>query len=308
VNVYERSCRVWCEFRCSNPRTLYSARHHFKRGLLHLIDGEGIAPACQGREQLFYHMQNEIWRKGGRPMKYIDMLSKLGAGSAHPGGFRATLRQLRKYPLPPNSRVLEVGCGTGRTACYLAAWGYRVTAVDLHRGMLDKAERRAAGMGVQIEFVHADACALPFPDESFDTVMAESVTNFTEASIALTQYRRVLKSSGVLFDRELMLHKPLPEANLKELREFFGMAQLLLPEQWERLLAAGSFQQAEIVDYQPFTEHNAYAQMLDEDPLAFKDEDVFSDSVIWQTALLHNQMIFHYADSLSFGIIRAVKS
>ncbi|GAE08518.1 ubiquinone/menaquinone biosynthesis methyltransferase UbiE [Paenibacillus sp. JCM 10914] len=75
-------------------------------------------------------------------MNYINMLSKLGMGSAHPGGFEATLRMLKNYPIQSNSRILEVGCGTGRTSCHLAGLGYEVTAVDLNENMIKKARKR----------------------------------------------------------------------------------------------------------------------------------------------------------------------
>ena len=42
-------------------------------------------------------------------MNYIDMISKLGIGNAHPGGFAATLAQLERYPLRSGDHVLEVG-------------------------------------------------------------------------------------------------------------------------------------------------------------------------------------------------------
>ena len=71
-------------------------------------------------------------------MNYIHMLSRLGMGSAHPGGFEATLRMLKNYPIQPGSRILEVGCGTGRTACHLSEMGYQVTAIDLNENMIKK--------------------------------------------------------------------------------------------------------------------------------------------------------------------------
>jgi len=64
---------------------------------------------------------------------------------------------LNLYPVPTGSRILDVGCGTGRHAREFARRGYRVTGVDLSPGMLRVAREKAAAENLQIEFVEADA-------------------------------------------------------------------------------------------------------------------------------------------------------
>jgi SAM-dependent methyltransferase len=53
-------------------------------------------------------------------------------------------------------RALDVGCGTGRDAVYLAKRGWRVTGVDFAEDALVKARQRAADEGVQVEWVQGD--------------------------------------------------------------------------------------------------------------------------------------------------------
>ncbi|MBK8026558.1 MAG: methyltransferase domain-containing protein [Chloroflexi bacterium] len=48
---------------------------------------------------------------------------------------------------PPGSSVLELGCGTGEDACFLAAHGYTVTATDASPAMLGLARAKCAGRG-----------------------------------------------------------------------------------------------------------------------------------------------------------------
>lgn len=58
-------------------------------------------------------------------------------------------------PLTPG-RALDLGCGTGRNALFLASAGWSVTGVDASRVGLDTALAHAALRGVSLEVVHAD--------------------------------------------------------------------------------------------------------------------------------------------------------
>jgi cyclopropane fatty-acyl-phospholipid synthase-like methyltransferase len=66
---------------------------------------------------------------------------------------------LEETGIAPGSRVLDVGCGTGRHAVELAKRGYRVTGVDISPGMLAEARKTAEEAGVQVELVQSDAAA-----------------------------------------------------------------------------------------------------------------------------------------------------
>ncbi|EFV13436.1 class I SAM-dependent methyltransferase [Segniliparus rugosus] len=57
-------------------------------------------------------------------------------------------------------RALDVGCGTGDAAIYLARRGWRVTGVDFTPKALRLARRKAASAGADIDFVHADVTKL----------------------------------------------------------------------------------------------------------------------------------------------------
>ena len=76
------------------------------------------------------------------------------------------------------SRILDVGCGTGRHTVELAARGYAVTGTDLARGQLDRARDKAFGVGLDIEFLEADARMLPF-DGEFDVTLLLCAAGFS---------------------------------------------------------------------------------------------------------------------------------
>ncbi len=82
-------------------------------------------------------------------------------------------RLLDRVGIEPGMEVLDVGTGSGGTVSIPAAQrGAKVTGSDLTPELFDDARRRAAEAGVQVEWVEADAEALPFADESFDRVLS----------------------------------------------------------------------------------------------------------------------------------------
>ncbi|NDL60076.1 class I SAM-dependent methyltransferase [Phytoactinopolyspora mesophila] len=65
-------------------------------------------------------------------------------------------------------RVVDVGCGTGDLAIYLASHGYQATALDMSQVAIDQARRKAEKQGVTISFHVADATRLETLSETFD--------------------------------------------------------------------------------------------------------------------------------------------
>ncbi|MCI3927099.1 class I SAM-dependent methyltransferase [Paenibacillus sp. TRM 82003] len=240
-------------------------------------------------------------------MDYIDMITRLGLGSAHPGGFGATLAQLERHPLPAGSRVLEVGCGTGRTACHLASLGHDVTAVDRHPGMLAKARKRAEALGTDVRFAEGDACLLPFEDGAFDVVFVESVTNFVPAADAFEEYRRVLTDGGVLYDRELGIDRPVPEERLSRICGFFGLQQLWTGDRWLQIMKEVGFRNGELAENGVYAEDAAAERSMYADPHELVDEGAFRDIRMWQLTAEYTQLMSEHASELSCLLLRATK-
>ena len=86
------------------------------------------------------------------------------------------LSRLRRMLLRQASgKVLEVAVGTGKNLSYYPP-DCRIIALDLSKGMLSVARRRAAKLSMHVFFSLADAEALPFSDKSFDAVVSSLST------------------------------------------------------------------------------------------------------------------------------------
>jgi len=72
-------------------------------------------------------------------------------------------------------RVLDIGCGLGRHAVYLAARGFQVTATDNAPAALEACRKNLSDANLSAAVVAADMTELPFPDAHFDGLVASHV-------------------------------------------------------------------------------------------------------------------------------------
>ncbi len=70
-------------------------------------------------------------------------------------------------------RALDVGCGEGADAVWLARGGWDVTAIEVSGVALERAAEHARDAGVPVRWVHAGLVEAPFPPASFDLVSAQ---------------------------------------------------------------------------------------------------------------------------------------
>jgi ubiquinone/menaquinone biosynthesis C-methylase UbiE len=101
-----------------------------------------------------------LWASGDYPAVAVELIPELGPELVRACGVRA------------GQRVLDVAAGSGNAAIPAAALGATVTASDLTPELFDAGRRIAAERGVDLDWVEADAEALPFEDGSFDVVMS----------------------------------------------------------------------------------------------------------------------------------------
>ncbi|MFE0631443.1 class I SAM-dependent methyltransferase [Streptomyces sp. NPDC058864] len=107
---------------------------------------------------------------------------------------------LDDLPVAAGSRVLDVGCGTGRVACLAGRRGATVLGVDLSEPMLREAVAAAEREGLGgVAFERGDAQVHPFPQEGFDAVVSRfGVMFFADPVAAFANLRRALRPGGRL--------------------------------------------------------------------------------------------------------------
>jgi arsenite methyltransferase len=120
----------------------------------------------------------------------------------HPGGAALTERLIRALAVRPGDRVADIGCGPGESSLQVTrSTGARVIGVDLSSDSIATARTASerAGMEASVEFVVADAEALPFADGAVDGVLCEcSLCTFPDKERAAAELVRVLRQGGRL--------------------------------------------------------------------------------------------------------------
>ena len=100
--------------------------------------------------------------------------------------------------IKPEDAVLECACGTGLLSAVIAPKCRQLTATDYSEKMLKKAKNNCAAFH-NITFSQADIAALPYPDGSFDKVVAGNVIHLLDNPLtALHELNRVCKDGGML--------------------------------------------------------------------------------------------------------------
>ncbi len=111
-------------------------------------------------------------------------------------------------------RTLELGCGTGTNAVFLAQQGFEVTAVDTVAQAIEQAKAKAAQTGVDVQFLQGDAFGLPDLGPAFAFVFDRGLYHILR-NIDLERFvealRRVTERGSVYLTLTGNANEPAPQ-------------------------------------------------------------------------------------------------
>lgn len=154
---------------------------------------------------------------------------------------RAKQRMAEAASLSPGRRVLEVACGFGNTARYLARdHGVSVMATNIAEAQLEagRAITAAEGLAERVSFAFGDYHELDFPDGSFDCWWCqEALLYAVDRRRVMAEAVRVVRPGGRIVFSDLLLSRAMDPEERAELTAELKATEIWWFSDWDRLLA-----------------------------------------------------------------------
>jgi SAM-dependent methyltransferase len=190
--------------------------------------------------------------KAGKPLAGLTVEDLAPVDHYHARGFPATVELADRLPIQPGSHILDIGCGLGGPARYLAQrFKCRVSGLDITEAFVEAANRLTAllHMEERVQVRLGDGHSLPYEDACFDGAYALHVTmNVADRPRFFAEACRVLRPGAFFALTEHGLgpegnpHHPVPWS------EDGSGAHLVAPQQTRALLEAAGFTAIDIED------------------------------------------------------------
>ncbi len=174
-------------------------------------------------------------------------------------------------------RALEIGCGTGGNAVWLAKQGWQVTAVDYSVVAIERGMRLAAEAGVDIEFIEADASKFQ-PRGHYDLITCFYIQLFPQQRAdMLANMSKALAQGGTLLFVSHDKSKPPPGWSRED------MQSLTTPEEIVAELSGLQVEQASVLDHAESCHASSYSDDEKHEPHEHQDSWESSSTIVRAT-------------------------
>ncbi|WP_249306291.1 class I SAM-dependent methyltransferase [Lederbergia citrea] len=196
--------------------------------------------------------------------------------------------------------ILDVGCGTGQTAAYLAAqYGAKVTGMDINPIMVEKAKNRVTKYQLPVEIIQGSIENCPLENNQFDFIISESVLAFVNAPKSLKEIYRLLKSGGRFIANELTINYQLDTSNKEEIKQFYGFDSSLLETEWIDFFEQTGFKNIEI--------HPQKYPIVQNNQIPEYQYSEYIEPELFMVMIEHFNMIAKYEGALDYRIFSCTK-
>ena len=128
------------------------------------------------------------------------MANHLGLTVIHPGGLKATQKLEDTLKINSETKILDIACGKGSTAFYLAEkYDCSVVGIDISEKLIQEANDTCSKkkLNNQVKFLVGNAMNLPFEDNEFDVAISQGILVFVDDKIkTINEASRVIKNGG----------------------------------------------------------------------------------------------------------------
>jgi cyclopropane fatty-acyl-phospholipid synthase-like methyltransferase len=170
----------------------------------------------------------------------------------HFGGFAATDTLARLVNISRSTHILDVCCGLGGPARYLAYhYGNHVTGIDLNQSRVEGAVRLTDMVGLEekVSFYHANALSSALPSDEFDALIAqEAFCHIANKPLLLTECVRLLKPGGLIAFTDILATTSMTTTVRKRLHQEMAFTELNTLDGYQALLKVSGCELKEAED------------------------------------------------------------
>jgi len=234
----------------------------------------------------------------------------LGLTVIHPGGLKATRKLEDSLQINSNTKVLDIACGKGSTAFYLAGkYSCSVVGIDLSEELIQEAKDscKKKGLNDKVKFQVGNAMDLPYEDNQFDVAISQGILVFVDDKIkTINEASRVIKKGGKAGWIELSWKKEPDEAFLDKVFNVlraYCLKNARTYDGWKRVFERANVHNLDVIKGETITSN--FFEMLKEEGIVNTIKITFNsiiNSKIRNRLKIMGKFVEENSDYFGYGV------